>query len=211
MESRNRRHEQNTPPATTTVDRNNGSHNAWGGFIQRTLPPVVASDVKSPDKHSRSRTRSRGSRSRSKSSHSRSHTPSIEYKNRSSKKSHHRERSRTPLKNKKKSRRYSRSSSTSPHFKHRKRLVLRSLCFTKINSLIKRKSSRERDRSDYYSSNADRKDRGNSGIDKYRDRDRRNCEKDSRSSKHHRSYQSRGSNSRGTSHKHRERSRERKR
>ncbi|XP_053679844.1 cyclin-L2-like [Anopheles nili] len=26
------------PPAVITVDRNNGSHNAWGGFIQRAVP-----------------------------------------------------------------------------------------------------------------------------------------------------------------------------
>lgn len=34
---------QNTPPvpATTTVDRNDTSHNAWGGFISRVLPPTA--------------------------------------------------------------------------------------------------------------------------------------------------------------------------
>lgn len=37
---------QNTPPmAVTTVDRNDGSHNAWGGFISRAVPSVtVAND-----------------------------------------------------------------------------------------------------------------------------------------------------------------------
>lgn len=36
------RPEQNTPPmAVTTVDRTNGSHNAWGGFISRAIPPTV--------------------------------------------------------------------------------------------------------------------------------------------------------------------------
>lgn len=36
----------NTPPTVTTVDRNDGSHNAWGGFISRVMPPnpVVTND-----------------------------------------------------------------------------------------------------------------------------------------------------------------------
>lgn len=37
--------DQNTPPmAVTTVDRNNGSHNAWGGFISRALPVTTITD-----------------------------------------------------------------------------------------------------------------------------------------------------------------------
>lgn len=33
---------QNTPPmAVTTVDRNDTSHNAWGGFISRAIPPTA--------------------------------------------------------------------------------------------------------------------------------------------------------------------------
>lgn len=40
---------QNTPPmAVTTVDRNNGSHNAWGGFISRALPVVATNDNDKP-------------------------------------------------------------------------------------------------------------------------------------------------------------------
>lgn len=36
---------QSTPPITvTTVDRNNGSHNAWGGFISRAQPVVPTTD-----------------------------------------------------------------------------------------------------------------------------------------------------------------------
>lgn len=36
---------QNTPPmVVTTVDRNNGSHNAWGGFIARAQPVVATID-----------------------------------------------------------------------------------------------------------------------------------------------------------------------
>ncbi|XP_049532149.1 cyclin-L1-like isoform X1 [Anopheles darlingi] len=34
------RPDTSTPPTVITVDRNNGSHNAWGGFIQRALPPA---------------------------------------------------------------------------------------------------------------------------------------------------------------------------
>ena len=32
------RRNSNTSPSVTVIDRNNGSHNAWGGFISRTLP-----------------------------------------------------------------------------------------------------------------------------------------------------------------------------
>ncbi|XP_055375635.1 cyclin-L1 [Condylostylus longicornis] len=117
MESRNKTKEQNTPPAVTTVDRNNGSHNAWGGFIQRALPLPTQTETKTKLKHSKSKTpESRsGSRSRSRSrsrSKSKSASVSDDYK-RSFKKS----------RNKKKSRHYSRSlsPSSSPHSKQRNR------------------------------------------------------------------------------------------
>lgn len=29
---------QNTPPTVVTVDRHDGSHNAWGGFVSRAIP-----------------------------------------------------------------------------------------------------------------------------------------------------------------------------
>ncbi|XP_058812069.1 cyclin-L1 [Topomyia yanbarensis] len=81
------RSETNTPPTVTMVDRNNGSHNAWGGFFSRTLPVTVSSDNNgnnNNDKdgkksHSKSGSRSPRSRSRSRSrtaSRSRSHSPS---------------------------------------------------------------------------------------------------------------------------------------
>lgn len=75
------RSDNNTPPTVVMVDRNNGSHNAWGGFISRALPVTAGggggngSDggnngnnnekdgKKSP--HSKSRTHSPRSRSRS--------------------------------------------------------------------------------------------------------------------------------------------------
>lgn len=39
-EQRNKRPGMNTPPmAVTTADPKDGSHNAWGGFISRALPP----------------------------------------------------------------------------------------------------------------------------------------------------------------------------
>ncbi|XP_036319510.1 cyclin-L1 [Rhagoletis pomonella] len=205
MESRNKNKEQNTPPAVTTVDRNNGSHNAWGGFIQRAIPLPLPTDSKSPDKDSRSRSRSRGSRSPKFTSRSRSRsrsasTGTVEYKSRNKKSHRSRSRSRTPpvTKNKKKSMHYSRSPSSSPHAKHRKR-----------------KSSREHDRNDYYSS----KERMSSS-DKYRDREKYQDYKESSkhhhnySSKHHHGYSNRGSLHHG-GHKHRssdhERSRDRKR
>ncbi|XP_037938671.1 cyclin-L1 isoform X2 [Teleopsis dalmanni] len=121
LESRNKNKEQNTPPAVITVDRNNGSHNAWGGFIQRAIPLPLPTE-KSPNKNSRSR--SRDSRSCSVSDES------DDYKRDNRLKKSHRDHERSKT-NKK--RHYTRSHSVSPHnVKHRKR------------------KSRDRDRSDYY-------------------------------------------------------------
>ncbi|XP_061399091.1 cyclin-L1 [Musca vetustissima] len=140
IESRNKSKETHTPPAVITVDRNNGSHNAWGGFIQRAVPLPLPNE-KSPSKESRSASRSRSrdsrrtarsrSRSRSRSrtrSRSRS-TSASRYKksrrdrgrDRERERERERERDRSPpsSKNKKKSRNYSRSPSSSPHSKHR--------------------------------------------------------------------------------------------
>lgn len=111
LESRNKgRSGQNTPPSVTTVDRNNGSHNAWGGFISRALP-ATTDGKQLPNKRSHSRSRSR----------SRSHSPNDDSRSRARKKSRH--RSRSPAKYKKKSRNYSRSPSSSPHSKHKKRYL----------------------------------------------------------------------------------------
>ncbi|EDX16894.1 cyclin-L1 [Drosophila simulans] len=156
IDARNKTKEANTPPAVITVDRNNGSHNAWGGFIQRAIPLPLPSE-KSPEKDSRSRSRSR-TRTHSRTPRSRSprsRSPSRERPKKSHRSRSSRSRSRSPPKHKKKSRHYSRSPtrSNSPHSKHRKS-----------------KSSRER--SEYYS----KKDRsGNAGSsnnlgdgDKYR-------------------------------------------
>lgn len=117
---------QNTPPAVVMVDRTNGSHNAWGGFISRALPVTVTGGddkEKSPSKkqqssNSRSRSRSRNSRSLS-----RSPLDDKYHRRRSRNRSRSRSRSRTPVKKSKK-RNYSRSSSPSPiRSKHRKRYV----------------------------------------------------------------------------------------
>lgn len=35
---------QSTPPAPVTVDRNDSSHNAWGGFISRSVAPANATN-----------------------------------------------------------------------------------------------------------------------------------------------------------------------
>ncbi|KAI8034266.1 cyclin-L1 [Drosophila gunungcola] len=156
IDARNKTKEANTPPAVITVDRNNGSHNAWGGFIQRAIPLPLPSE-KSPEKDSRSRSRSR-TRTQSRTPRSRSprsRSPSRERTKKAHRSRSSRSRSRSPPKHKKKSRHYSRSPtrSSSPHSKHRKT-----------------KSSRER--SEYYT----KKDRsGNAGSsnnvsdgDKYR-------------------------------------------
>ncbi|XP_058457630.1 cyclin-L2-like [Malaya genurostris] len=83
------RSETNTPPTIVMADRNNGSHNAWGGFISRALPATVSGDNNGNNnndkdgKKSRSKSGSRTPRSRSRSrsrsrtaSRSRSHSPS---------------------------------------------------------------------------------------------------------------------------------------
>lgn len=134
MESRISKKSEATPPQqVTTVDRNNGSHNAWGGFIQRKLPEgsqqpaadkqSTKENEKTPPVKKRSHSRSRSHSRQRSASKSRSRTPSDDYK-RSKKSRNHRSRSRSRSvnrNNKKKSRHYSRSPSNSPHNKHRKR------------------------------------------------------------------------------------------
>lgn len=117
---------QNTPPLVTTADRNDGSHNAWGGFISRALPAPTANDGKHSSQQSHqtsSQQKQDGSqqkRSRTRSgSRSPSHSPD-DNRSRTQKKSRHRSRSRTPSKYKKKSR-YTKSPSLSPHSKHTKK------------------------------------------------------------------------------------------
>jgi cyclin L len=142
----------NTPPlATVTADRNNGSHNAWGGFISRAVPVISSSNVtnnsgghnnhgdnnngnndEDKDSTMNNNKKRSHSRSRSRSPRSRNHSRS---KSKTLSRSHTpvddkygggrkktRNRSRTPkATSKKKSRNYSRSSSSSPHGKHKKR------------------------------------------------------------------------------------------
>ncbi|KAM7347066.1 cyclin-L1 [Cochliomyia hominivorax] len=183
MESRNKTKEQNTPPAVTAVDRSNGSHNAWGGFIQRTIPLPLPNE-KSPSKDSRSRSRSRSrdsrrtARSRSRSrTRSRSNSMNRYKKSRRDRereRGRERSRSRTPppsTKNKKKSRHYSRSPSSSPHSKHRKR-----------------KPSRDRHTDKYMDNRRDKYQ------DKYQDKrplhHHHASSSSSNSNKHHRGYTS---------------------
>lgn len=135
-ESRISKKSEATPPQVTTVDRNNGSHNAWGGFIQRKLPEggqqptadkqTTKDNEKTPPAKKRSHSRSRSHSRQRSASKSRSRTPSDDYKRSSKKSRNHRSRSRSRSRSvnrntKKKSRHYSRSPSNSPHNKHRKR------------------------------------------------------------------------------------------
>ncbi|KAL7744967.1 hypothetical protein ACLKA6_007237 [Drosophila palustris] len=198
IDARNKTKEANTTPAVITVDRNNGSHNAWGGFIQRAVPLPTE---KSPKKDSRSRSRSRTrTQSRTPRSRTRSRSPSRDR----NKKSHRdrdrdrerererdrdrdrdrdrsrssRSRSRSLPKHKKKSRHYSRSPtrSSSPHSKHRKR-----------------KSSRER--SDYYVKKERSSNTGSNNIsdsDKYR-----NSSSNSKSHSRYSSHRSSGGGGEG--------------
>ncbi|XP_037027418.1 cyclin-L1 [Bradysia coprophila] len=153
MESRNNgRTGQNTPPQVTTVDRNNGSHNAWGGFISRAVPLHPEGKPATVNKRSHSRSRSR------------SQTPNDENRSRGKKSRH---RSRTPSKySKKKSRNYSKSPSSSPQNKHKKR----------------DRKSPARDKSDYYSnggrSSKDRERHHRESRTKDRPRDRERSKHD---------------------------------
>ncbi|XP_065072417.1 cyclin-L2 [Ochlerotatus camptorhynchus] len=106
------RSDTNTPPAVVTVDRNNGSHNAWGGFISRALPVTASGDnngnnnTEKDRKKSHSKSRSRSPRSRSRS-HSRSRTPSRSRSrspSRSSRSKSRSPRSRTPSRSRSRSR-----------------------------------------------------------------------------------------------------------
>lgn len=91
QDQRKKEHRNNSSPAVTVVDRTNGSHNMWGGFISRQVPSLAASNAeeKTTDSkqkasadgktvnstnnnnnekgRSRSPSRSRNSRSRSRS------------------------------------------------------------------------------------------------------------------------------------------------
>lgn len=92
QDQRKKEHRNNSSPAVTVVDRTNGSHNMWGGFIQRQVPSInstnadektdskqkadgktLSSTNNNNERHaskgrSRSPSRSRNSRSRSRSS-----------------------------------------------------------------------------------------------------------------------------------------------
>lgn len=91
QDRRQKEHRNNSSPAVAVVDRSNGSHNMWGGFIQRQVPSINSNaDEKTDSKQksdgkalnstnnnnerqsskgrSRSVSRSRNSRSRSRSS-----------------------------------------------------------------------------------------------------------------------------------------------
>lgn len=109
------RSETHTPPAVVTVDRNNGSHNAWGGFISRALPVTASSDNSGNNnnekdgKKSHSKSRSRSPRSRSRS-HSRSRSPSRSRSHSASRSSRSKSRSRSRSQSRSRSR--SRSSVT---------------------------------------------------------------------------------------------------
>lgn len=132
-EARNKSKPVQSPPQTITMaDRNDSSHNAWGGFISRALP-IAATTTTAESKNSNQQPSAQKTdggaggpkRSRTRSlSLSPSHSPE-DSRSRGQKKSRHRSRSRsrsrTPTKYKKKSSRYSKSPSVSPHSKHNKK------------------------------------------------------------------------------------------
>lgn len=104
------RSDTSTPPTVVMVDRNNGSHNAWGGFISRALPVSTGgsggdndsgnngnNNEKDGKKSSQSKSRSRSPRSnsRSRSPHSRSVSRSSRSKSAASRSAASRSRSRS--------------------------------------------------------------------------------------------------------------------
>lgn len=112
------------PPAVTTADRYDSSHNAWGGFISRTLPVTSNIDSKSASQQQAEKKTDGAQgpkRSRSRSiSKSASISPD-ENRSRGQKKSRHRSRSKSPSKYKKKASRYTKSPSLSPQLKQGKK------------------------------------------------------------------------------------------
>lgn len=135
-----------TPPIiATTAERTNGSHNAWGGFIQRSIPEQnikvadkVAEEKKKIPKSqsSKSSVSSRSnSRSRSRStSHSRSHSRSTSHDDR---RRHQKKASPTPSN----SSSSSRSTSKIPPSKQLKRLYHRDISISSSPSRVKRRRS----------------------------------------------------------------------
>lgn len=82
----------NSSPNITIVDRTNGSHNAWGGFISRALPAnatvstnVAVSNSKSSSKANTSANDYEKNKSKSRSPHSRSRSRSSRSPSRSKK------------------------------------------------------------------------------------------------------------------------------
>ena len=89
QDQRKKDHRNNSSPAVTVVDRSNGSHNMWGGFISRQVPSLATTNAEEKTEtkqkasadgktlnstnnnnekgRSRSVSRSRNSRSRSRS------------------------------------------------------------------------------------------------------------------------------------------------
>jgi cyclin L len=86
QDQRKKEHRNNSSPAVTVVDRSNGSHNMWGGFISRQVPSLATTNAEEKTEtktmdgksvnstnnnnekgRSRSASRSRNSRSRSRS------------------------------------------------------------------------------------------------------------------------------------------------
>ncbi|XP_055624680.1 cyclin-L2-like [Toxorhynchites rutilus septentrionalis] len=189
------RSETSTPPAVVTVDRNNGSHNAWGGFISRTLP-VTASGTdnngnnnnEKDSKKSHSKSRSRSPRSRSRS-HSRSRTPSRSRSRSGTRSSRSKSRSRSRSASRSRSRSRSLATGRSPpHYneksgsrktkktRHRSRTPLKSLAGKKKTKHYSRSRSVTPDSPQKYKKSEkkydrrrdDRDSRYNNGIERDR-------------------------------------------
>lgn len=109
QEQRKKEHRNNASPAVTVVDRSNGSHNAWGGFIQRQLPSITSNlnvDEKTDSKqksdgkslnstNNNNEKRSSKGRSRSRSKNSRSRSRSADRHNKKKDRMKRRTRSRS--------------------------------------------------------------------------------------------------------------------
>lgn len=203
---------QNTPPATVTViDRSNGggTHNAWGGFISRSIPvaneaasvaatvtaaTAAAASKENPSKRSYSKSRSRSPSADNKNAHSRS-----------SKKSRHRSRSQPPnnksSKSSKKNRNYSpRSGSGSPSLPP-PQSGNGSSQSNQLYSKSKSKNNDDRDKEHYTNGGSRRNSR-----DRHRDRDN---DRSARDHKGNKDYSNKGSH-RSSKHS-RDRDRDRKR
>lgn len=180
-----------TPPVTvtTTADRNDGSHNAWGGFISRVVPQNTAVAANDAEKKATQQPISTTGQSDAQPQQTDSNNQVSQANQSSQQASHqHESTSHDSLKSSKKSSRLSRdqqkrshsrssrskSGSQSPSDNNRSRNYKKSRYRSRSRTPDKRKKSpsrhlKRRDKSDYVSGNGEHSDKKHRSSDKHRE------------------------------------------